>query len=60
MIERWVRTLNEECLRRYNCETLDEACHSIHAFVLTYNTERPHQALGMLTPSHWRERYAAS
>ncbi len=59
MIERWFRTLKEECLWRHNFETLDEARHTIDEFVLEYNTERPHQALGMLTPSQWRERYAA-
>jgi putative transposase len=59
MIERWFRTLKEECLWRYNFETLDEAREIIDRFILTYNTDRPHQALRMLSPSQWRERYAA-
>ena len=43
MIERWFRTLNVECLWRYNFQTLDEARHIIDAFVLTYKADRSHQ-----------------
>jgi putative transposase len=59
MIERWFRTLKEECVWIHNFETLEQARTAIDGFIGQYNTERPHQALGMLTPSQWRARYAA-
>ena len=59
MIERWFRTLKEECLWKNNFKTIEKARKAIDRFVLEYNHNRPHRALGMLTPSEWREKYAA-
>jgi putative transposase len=39
--------------------SLEEARHTIQAWRLDYNTERPHRALGQQTPAAWmigRER----
>ena len=58
-IERWFRTLKEECIWLNNLGTLDDARLVIDDFIMHYNTTRPHQALGMLSPTQWREQYAA-
>jgi putative transposase len=59
MIERWFRTLKEECLWLNNFKWLEEARTTIEEFILRYNNDRPHRALGMLSPSEWSEKYAA-
>ena len=50
-IERFHKTLREELLagRRFN--SVADAQAAIDAWVLDYNTKRPHQALAMLTPA---------
>jgi putative transposase len=59
MIERWFLTLKSECLWLKNFGTLSEAREEIDQFVEKYNRERPHRALGMLSPSQWMEKFAA-
>lgn len=59
LIERWFGTLKNECLWLRNFVTLSEARDAIDKFVETYNSERPHRALNMLTPSEWRDKFAA-
>lgn len=59
MIERWFRTLKEECLWQKNFKSLHEARVAIHAFILEYNNNRPHKSLGMLSPTEWLDKYAA-
>jgi transposase InsO family protein len=49
-IERFHRTLREELLNDRRFATIDETQAAIDAWLVTYNTERPHQSLGMLTP----------
>ena len=49
-IERFHKTLKEELLTDNRFETIDEAQASVDAWVSTYNRDRPHQSLGMLTP----------
>lgn len=49
-IERFHRTLKEELLNGRRFANLDEAQEVIDAWATTYNNERPHQSLGMLTP----------
>jgi len=55
--ERFHRTLKAEALAGPPFESLDHAASHLDRWRSVYNTERPHQALGMLTPI---ERYAIS
>jgi len=55
-VERFHRTLRSELLHGNGLTTLEAAQQAIDAYVHHYNTERPHQALGMLTPAE-RFRY---
>jgi len=50
-IERWHRSLSEECLRRTALIDLDDAREQIAAYVSRYNESRPHSALHYLTPA---------
>ena len=59
MIERFFRTLKEECLRHHRFRSRDEAFLAIAAWLEKYHTERPHSALGYLTPSEFAEQLAA-
>lgn len=55
--ERFHRTLKAEALDGRSFRTLAEAQAAFDAWREVYNTDRPHEALGLLTPS---ERYRAS
>ncbi|MGH2867750.1 MAG: IS481 family transposase [Solirubrobacteraceae bacterium] len=50
-VERFHRSLRAELLNQRELETLEEAQAAIDGYVHHYNTERPHQSLGMLTPA---------
>jgi putative transposase len=50
MIERFLRSLKEECVWLHNFEGLEDAKEAIYEWVAFYNKERPHQALGYLSP----------
>ena len=50
MIERFFRSLKEECVWLHNFEGLKDARDAIEQCVAFYNEERPHQALGYLSP----------
>jgi transposase InsO family protein len=50
-IERFHRTLRQEFLTDRVFEDLEHAQAELDAWVGTYNTQRPHQALGMATPA---------
>jgi putative transposase len=49
-IERYHRTLSEECLRKDSFIDLDDAREQITRFVEYYNTKRLHSAIFFLTP----------
>lgn len=49
-IERFHRTLRTELFADQSFSSVDQAQRAITAYVDHYNTERPHQALGGLTP----------
>jgi putative transposase len=51
MIERFIRTLKEQCIYQHRFESLQHAHWVIRKWINFYNKERPHQALGMKTPS---------
>lgn len=55
--ERFHRTLKAEALAGPPFDDLEHAARNLERWRSVYNTERPHQALGMLTPI---ERYAIS
>ena len=59
MIERFFRTLKEECLWHHRFQSRDEAFLAIAAWLEKYHTERPHSALGYLTPKEFAEQLAA-
>ena len=54
MIERFFRSLKEECTWLHNFETFDEAKKAITTWIHYYNEERPHQSLGYLSPHEYR------
>jgi putative transposase len=59
MIERFFRTVKEECLWHHRFQSRDEAFVVIAAWLDKYHTARPHSALGYLTPKEFVEQLAA-
>lgn len=51
MVERVIRTLKEQCVHRHRFESQQHASRVIGDWIQFYNTQRPHQALGMKTPA---------
>jgi putative transposase len=51
MIERFFRTIKEECIWHHNFTSLKEANEIISQWIDFYNTERKHSALQYKTPS---------
>jgi len=49
-IERFHRTINQECLSRQSLLDLQDARHQIAQYIQRYNTKRLHSALYYLTP----------
>ena len=56
MIERLFRSLKQECVWQFNFRDLGHAEREIGRWIEKYNTERPHEALGWLTPAEARSR----
>ena len=50
LIERFFRSLKEECVWQHNFASFGEARTAITRWIEWYNTERPHQALGYRSP----------
>ena len=59
MIERWFRSLKEECIWLQNIANKDEAFALIANWVDHYHENRPHSALGYLTPIEFTLKLAA-
>ncbi len=55
MIERFFRTIKEECIWHYSFKSRDEAFRIIADWIDSYHKERPHSALGYLTPEEFRQ-----
>ena len=51
LVERFIRTLKEECIWQHRFESLVQAREVISSWIRYYNLERPHQALGYQSPS---------
>jgi putative transposase len=54
MIERFFRSLKEECVWQANFASFAEAKAAIARWIRWYNERRPHQALGYLSPHQYR------
>lgn len=54
MIERFFRSLKEECAWLHNFRDFEEARRTITTWIRYYNEERPHQSLGYLSPAQYR------
>ena len=59
MIERFFGTLKLECVWQHRFQDRDHAFAVIARWMDRYHTERPHSALGYLTPAEYREKLAA-
>ena len=58
-IERFMRTLKEECIWLNSFTSFREAKSVIESWIEEYNTDRPHQELGYSAPAEYREKLAA-
>jgi putative transposase len=56
LIERFFRSLKEECAWQHNFSSFDEARSKVWEWIGWYNQERPHQALGYLSPPAFRQK----
>ena len=59
MIERFFLTLKQECVWLQRFESRDHAFRVIAAWLDRYHTERPHSALGYLTPKEYAQRISS-
>jgi putative transposase len=59
-IERFKRSYRTEVLNRWLFVSLDEVREITHRWIISYNQTRPHNALGNLPPTVFRERLRAS
>jgi putative transposase len=59
VIERFMRTLKEECIWLNRFSSFSQARRIIEAWIEEYNTQRPHQELGYQAPVEYREKLAA-
>lgn len=50
LIERFIRTLKEDCIWQQRFESLTQAQTAIGRWIRYYNTDRPHSALGYVSP----------
>jgi transposase InsO family protein len=56
-VERFFRTINDECLHVRPLFTFDARSRAVEEFVWYYNHERPHLSLGGMTPVGRRTMY---
>jgi transposase InsO family protein len=49
-LERWHRSLKEDCIRPHAPLSLEDAWRCVSRFVEPYNTVRLHRAIGYVTP----------
>lgn len=59
MIERFFLTLKQECVWLHRFENRDHAFRVIADWLDRYDADRPHSALGYLTPKEFREKLTA-
>lgn len=56
IIERFFRSLKEECIWQHNFSSFGEAKHVIAEWIDWYNGGRPHQALSYMSPREYRAK----
>lgn len=56
IVERFFRTLKEECVWQHQFQSFAEAERIITEWIRFYNEERPHSALGYCSPKEYRRR----
>ena len=56
LIERFFRTLKEECVWQHQFRSFSEARREIARWIAWYNSERPHQSLGYISPREYGEK----
>jgi putative transposase len=56
IVERWFRSLKEECVWMYRFRDFDEARRAITLWIAWYNRDRPHQALDYVSPAEFRSQ----
>lgn len=56
LIERFFRSFKEECAWQQNFTSFEQARRAVRAWLEWYNSERPHQALGHLSPREYRAK----
>lgn len=56
LVERFFRSLKEECVWQHRFGSYEEARQVIGRWIRWYNGERPHQALRYLSPTQYREK----
>jgi putative transposase len=54
IIERFFRSLKEECVWQHHFQNFTDAHQRLRAWLTWYNTRRPHQALGYQSPEQFR------
>lgn len=59
LIERFIRTLKEQCIHCQRFESIQHANRVLADWIRFYNQQRPHQSLGMKSPVEVRETLAA-
>jgi putative transposase len=59
-IERFNRSYRTEVLNGWLFASLDEVREITHQWIISYNEERPHNALGNLPPAVYHERLLAA
>ncbi|MCP5543116.1 MAG: transposase family protein [Akkermansiaceae bacterium] len=55
-IERFNRTFRNEVLDAHLFDSLTQVREMVHEWMISYNEERPHDALGNLPPRRFKER----
>lgn len=60
LIERFFRSLKEECVWLENFENFEAARTAVRDWIRFYNEERPHQSLGYQSPVEYRKLKRAS
>ena len=55
LVERFFRSLKEECAWQHNFSSFAEARYHLTRWIDWYNTGRPHQALGYRSPTEYRK-----
>jgi putative transposase len=56
IIERFFRSLKEECAWQYQFKNFEEAKVAVDHWIAEYNSARPHQTLGYIAPEEFYER----